>query len=171
MTKKKCPNCSDAINLTRLEWTTRGFACPRCSCIVIRTVSPLVMAAVLFSVLLLIIPFIRAKSQKETDKRNYLVCRNNLKKIASALEKYAGDNDNRYPKKLSQLAPYYMKAIPTCLAAEKDTYGGSYKYQSGDPKKDIPDVYTFYCEGHYHKSVGVSPNYPQYNSITGLIPK
>ena len=32
-----------------------------------------------------------------------------------------------------------------------------------------PDVFTVYCKGSYHTTINNTPNYPQYDSIQGLI--
>lgn len=76
---------------------------------------------------------------------------------------YSTDNGGKYIAALAGLTPNYLKTIPTCPAAAKDTYSASYGSHS------VPDVYTFLCEGAHHRGAGMSPNYPQFNSLTGLI--
>lgn len=92
-------------------------------------------------------------------------CGSNLKNMATACEMYSTDNEGHYPTSLSQLVPGYMKTIPTCPAAGKDTYSSSYSSASN------PDMFTLYCSGNNHKEVNAGENYPQYNSAQGLIPK
>lgn len=97
-------------------------------------------------------------------------CQCNMKNIGTALEMYSVDNAGHYPTSLSKLTPDYIRIIPTCAAAGKDTYSGSYTSVIGNYKKGT-DAYTFYCKGHNHKDVKVPLNYPQYNSTQGLIPR
>ncbi len=95
----------------------------------------------------------------------YSECCSNLKNIGTALEMYSTDYAGKYPAKLQQLVPNYLRLIPTCPAAGKDTYSASYQV-SKDGKN-----YSFYCKGHYHKSEGAPENDPSYNSQTGLVKK
>lgn len=104
-------------------------------------------------------------TQPEAFSDKYLECCSNLKNIGTALEIYSTDNNDRYPAKLQQLVPEYLRLIPTCPAAAKDTYSESYQLS-----KDGKD-YSFYCKGHYHKGEGAPENDPSYNSKTGLVKK
>jgi len=88
-------------------------------------------------------------------------CEENLKSISVALENYCGDNSGRYPADLSKLTPLYLKEIPACPAANRATY----VYSS----HTVPDIYTVYCAGDFHKRVNTKSNYPQYDSQEGLI--
>ncbi len=90
-------------------------------------------------------------------------CMSNCKNIGTALEMYSTDNSGHYPTSLKKLVPDYLKFIPTCAAAGKDTYSAT--YESGMN----PDWYKFHCSGAHHTKVGAPPNYPQYNSTQGLI--
>jgi hypothetical protein len=87
------------------------------------------------------------------------LCSSNLKNIGTALEMYSTDNSGRYPKKLSLLTPNYLKRIPLCDKAHKDTYSHSYKVSAN------PDGYTVICEGKHHGQA----NYPRYTSTEGLL--
>lgn len=87
-------------------------------------------------------------------------CKSNLKNIATAMEMYSTDNSGRYPKKMAQLTPSYLKTIPLCPSAHTDTYSNSLEISTS------PDAYTFYCAGHHHPQETV--NFPQYNSYSGL---
>jgi hypothetical protein len=51
----------------------------------------------------------------------------------------------------------------------KDTFSGTYVYYNNGKEK--VHRFSFYCEGHNHKDVGVPADYPQYNSTDGLIPR
>ena len=74
---------------------------------------------------------------------------------------YSTDNYGKYPTSLEMITPNYLKVIPTCSSA--GTY--TYKYVCNDN----PDVYTMWCSGSYHTTINNMPNYPQYDSIQGLI--
>lgn len=87
-------------------------------------------------------------------------CKSNLKNIATACEMWASDNAGRYPKELSQLTPSYLKTIPTCPTAGKDSYSATYKAQAN------PDFFAVACGGHNH---GTPDDFPQYNANEGLI--
>ncbi|MGV8125313.1 MAG: alpha-2-macroglobulin family protein [Candidatus Xenobiia bacterium LiM19] len=75
---------------------------------------------------------------------------------------YASDHGGRYPEKLSDITPLYLKTIPTCPVAGKDTYSPSYR-----STKD-PDYFLVFCSGSYHQG-SCPPNFPQYDSVAGLI--
>ncbi|MBS2034733.1 hypothetical protein JST97_07090 [bacterium] len=66
-------------------------------------------------------------------------CKSNLKNIGTALEMYSTDNAGRYPTSLAPLSPMYLKQIPTCPAAGKDSYSETYKMGVE------PDSYSFNC--------------------------
>ena len=89
-------------------------------------------------------------------------CMSNMRNIGTALEMYSTDNEGHYPASLTQLTPDYLRIIPTCPAAEKQTYVDSYQVSQN------PDAYSFYCKGDNHSIVGVPENYPSYNSTEGL---
>lgn len=88
-------------------------------------------------------------------------CKSNLKNIGTALEMYSTDNFGRYPPRLDYVTPNYVKVIPTCYYAGKMTY--EYIYRTD------PDCYTTYCKGPYHENITGQANYPQYDSINGLL--
>lgn len=90
-------------------------------------------------------------------------CKSNLKNIGTALEMYSTDNSGHYPRSMSFLTPNYLKTIPTCPAAGRNTYSEFYL------QNETPDLYTVFCHGHHHKSASVSPNYPQFTAVQGLI--
>lgn len=92
-------------------------------------------------------------------------CKTNLKNLATALEMYATDNVGRYPKDIKILSPMYLKQIPTCPAAGRDTYSSTYSV------RESPDAFTIYCKGHNHGQMGIPEDYPLYDSNRGLIEK
>ncbi|MFN8609390.1 MAG: hypothetical protein U0931_17765 [Vulcanimicrobiota bacterium] len=101
--------------------------------------------------------FIKARSQGQLT-----ACKSNEKNIATALEMYSSDNAGRYPTSLAPLTPLYLKRIPTCPAAGKDTYTETYQVTI------VPDSFSFYCRGHNH-GTAAPEDYPAYNAMTGLL--
>ncbi|MHC9538826.1 MAG: hypothetical protein AB9903_04850 [Vulcanimicrobiota bacterium] len=98
------------------------------------------------------------------EQGNFDTCKENLKKVATALELYASDNKGAFPKKLAKMCPNpkYLEFIPTCPSVSKDTYSDGY-----DLSKD-KKTYTVYCLGKNHENVFVKENYPAYNKTAGL---
>ncbi|MGV8121485.1 MAG: competence type IV pilus major pilin ComGC [Candidatus Xenobiia bacterium LiM19] len=90
-------------------------------------------------------------------------CESNLKSQATANTIYANDNNGHYAKYPGLLMPNYLKAKPTCASA------GSYTYFYLVSQN--PDSFTFFCHGGYHTSILGSSNFPQYDSINGLMEK
>lgn len=116
-------------------------------------------AIVIALLIMLIIPnFLRARSSGQLT-----ACMSNLKNIGTALEMYSSDSKGLYPPALSYVTPDYLKVIPTCPGTGCDTYSGSYVVRQN------PEVYTVFCRGDSHKYIMRSENYPQYDSIQGLI--
>ena len=87
-------------------------------------------------------------------------CKQNIVKLATALENYAGDHDGKYPSNLRLLAPRYLKGLPTCLGS--DSYSATYQVRTH------PDNYSFYCKGEHHIFEGGKSNRPLYNGEQGL---
>jgi hypothetical protein len=110
-------------------------------------------------------------------------CKSNLKNIGSALEMYSTDNHGHYPPDLRYLTPGYLKEIPYCATglkkglvplvveavspelARKKGYCNEYMYVC----REYPDIYTLWCNGDAHADITGVPNYPQYDSINGLL--
>lgn len=96
-------------------------------------------------------------------------CKSNCKNLATALEMYSTDNKGRYSTDLNSLTRgNYLKVVPTCPSAQKDTYSGTYSFHSS------PDRFTFYCQGLNHEKAfagfpGNKENFPQYGAEAGLI--
>lgn len=105
---------------------------------------------------LLILPVL-ARSQGQLT-----ACKSNLKNIGTALEMYSTDFGGHYPEKLSLLTPNYLKTLPTCPKANRDTYSEGYISESE------PDLYAVYCAGGSHTRVGIPYNYPAYDGLYGL---
>lgn len=107
-----------------------------------------------------------------TEFRN---CKSNLKNIGTALEMWSTDHEGKYPASLAELTPDYLKYIPACPAAGKDTYSGTYSSfhdpagRKFDGQDGVKDCYQFECAGHNHANLDVPANYPNYNGIRGII--
>ena len=120
-------------------------------------VTTFVITAIVIGLALFILPnFLRARACGQL-----CACKSNLKNIGTALEMYAADNEKKYPPELDRITPNYLKVIPTCASAGRNTY--LYK------QNEDPDAYTVLCNGSYHITITNRPNYPQYDSIQGLI--
>lgn len=121
-----------------------------------------VIGLLLFMVLLFGPGYMEARSGGS----NLTACKSNLKNLGTAVEMYSTDHSGKYPAKLSQLTPNYLKTILTCPSAGTSTY----TYQTG-PKAayntpGYEDYYFIECKGDNHSDG--SPNFPQYDSINGL---
>ena len=95
-------------------------------------------------------------------------CKSNLKNIGTAMEMYSTDWSGKYPESMDLLTPNYLKTIPDCPAAGKNTYSSTLKTGPGAPGNEsgFQDYYYFYCEGHNHDETAA--NYPTYDGIKGL---
>lgn len=90
-------------------------------------------------------------------------CQSNLRNIATLLQIYIGEN-GKYPDKLTDLSPDYIRTLPTCPQAEKNSYTDGYQAASN------PDNFTIQCQGNNHSQIGLDENQPRYNLNTGLEP-
>lgn len=146
----KCPSCGAAVQTTSL-----GKILLLVGCVSMIMVIPIV--AILAAIL---VPnFIRARAQGQTT-----ACKSNLKNIATACEMYSTDNKGLYPDSMSKLTPMYLRFLPTCPSAEADTYSATYEVAT-----EPHDAYTFYCRGENHRAAGLPVDFPQYNSMQGLV--
>lgn len=94
-------------------------------------------------------------------------CKSNLKNMATILEMYASDFGGHYPQRLACMVPVYLKQIPTCPAAQHETY----TYQS----RQKPDSFSLTCAGDNHHDFYArifpgksSHNYPSYSAERGF---
>lgn len=92
-----------------------------------------------------------------------VACGYNLRNIGTALEMYSSDHHGQYPKSLRALVPVYLKKLPTCSAAKRDTYSSSYKRVG-------PDDFKFHCHGSFHAGAGLAANEPTFQGEKGLGP-
>jgi hypothetical protein len=88
-------------------------------------------------------------------------CEKHLEEIKRALNKYAEKHGGHFPPSLNELVPAYIEFLPDCPAAGVITY--AYK------KSSSPERFTIWCEGPYHRQSLGKKNYPQYDSVNGLL--
>gem|GEM_PF-2170869 len=170
MTDKYCSQCGAEIG--------SGMAqCPKCgvqlqkkgisTCMIIGIILAVVgfFGLIIIGILaaILVPNFLKARAMGQ-----YTGCKSNCKNIATALEMYSTDNKRHYPPNLDYVTPNYLKYLPTCPAAGKDTYSSSYTSTIGDPDTGAEDGYSFSCEGENHISVSGEKNCPRYDSVNGL---
>ncbi len=115
-----------------------------------------------FGAAIMVPNFAKARAQGQLT-----ACKSNQKNIGTALEMYSTDWSGAYPKSMTQLTPNYLRTIPECPAAEKDTYSSTYKLRKSD--NGDYEIYEVFCSGPNHVKVGVPADYPQYNGEMGLI--
>jgi len=84
-------------------------------------------------------------------------CKDNLSTLWAALEKYANDHGDRYPKLLSELAPTYVGRLPSCPSVGANTYSCGYVTRAKG--------YSLCCFGANHH--GLPANSPSIDSQTG----
>lgn len=94
---------------------------------------------------------------------DFTPCTGNLKNLATALEMFASDHCGRFPTELRGLTPGYLRTIPTCPAAGRDTYSEGFA-SARLPRKAC----TVFCRGRNHAAGGLEENFPQYDSVRGL---
>lgn len=123
--------------------------------------SALFTILILLGSLILVTIFVPGCITTGKPSENLMKCQSNLKNIGDALEIYSDRNGGLYPALLDQVTPDYVKVLPTCPAAGTN----SYAYL----RSDKGDVYTMYCRGDYHSAVTGCENYPQYDTISGLM--
>lgn len=91
------------------------------------------------------------------------VCKMNLQMLATALKDWAADHNGRYPDKLADLTPRYLKQAVSCSAKQReDTYSSKYR------KTVSPDHFVLQCTIS-HSKAGVGEGVPAYDSSFGLI--
>lgn len=114
---------------------------------------------VLVPIALAAIVFFRLANQPYYPSR-LAACRSNLKNLATALDLYADDYHGHYPPDLRRLLPGYLKTLPTCPGAGKQTY----RYELAAHR------FSLTCVGENHADAfgPGHPDYPRYDSEEGL---
>ena len=113
-----------------------------------------------------IIPRVIAARSRST----LIPCKSNLKNIGTAMDMYSTDWSGKYPSSLTELVPNYLKTIPECY----DVDGPSYRLATGPNvgynTQHLQDYYILWCAGdHHQKKHGLQVNFPQYDSLKGLM--
>lgn len=121
---------------------------------------------VVFFLLFVVFHIIPTQRYMFAHKRFYN-CQMNCEKIGTQMRLYANSHQGHFPPDMASLCPIYLKSIPTCPGAKKDTYSASYQVFTPSQEGET-DAYTFFCSGENHADRQVPPNYPQYNSKEGL---
>ena len=82
-------------------------------------------------------------------------CAKNITRLSKAIKRYKTDK-GKYPTRLEDLVPSFIREIPTCPVAKSAVpYLKSYTYNQAT------NVFTLYCKGEYHKGVSAK-DYPRY---------
>jgi hypothetical protein len=121
------------------------------------------------SAALLLFSFVAVRYFEANRQGSNTACLSNLKNIAAALEMYASSNKGLYPPSLAQLGTEYFAAVPLCPCAGKIWEKGRDTYSAGYTTSSDLKVFTLCCKGANHRTIHLPPDYPQYDSITGLI--
>jgi serine/threonine protein kinase len=113
--------------------------------------------------------------KQKIETQSVLSCTSNLFEISMALEAYARDHNGDYPPKLENLVPKYLKSIPTCPSAGRDTYSRSYLVREAEDNSSgkktrgkSKSSYLIYCRGDYHKEAGVDQDRPRLEKGKGI---
>ena len=101
------------------------------------------IAVIIFLSVKLVKSFMRTNEMIAISE-NYSECYSSMAKIDDAISRYSKANKGKYPESLAQLVPKYLKEIPICPNAQKDTYSESYKVIKS------PAMYFFCCQGKNH---------------------
>ena len=102
-------------------------------------------------------------------RRHLSRCMCNLKNIAITLEIYSADHDGRYPRNLDALVPTYLESIPECPAAGRISYRADFGPSAVRNGGQFLDYYCVECTGGNHQGLSVSPDYPKFCGIDGLV--
>lgn len=110
--------------------------------------------------------FVQAKPSQR--KGAATACASNLKNMATAMEMYSTDWAGKYPPSKRHLVPNYLKTLPACPVAKKDTYRVQLGPKAPGNSQGFRDYYLLSCQGRHHSSEGYPQNFPKYTSIQGV---
>lgn len=108
------------------------------------------------------------RSRRRTLSRDANGCISNLKNLATAMEMYSTDWAGKYPPSKRHLVPNYLRTLPACPVAKKDTYRVQLGPKAPGNSKGFRDYYLLSCQGRHHSSEGYPQNFPKYTSIQGV---
>lgn len=86
----------------------------------------LIELMVVLAILAVLAAILYPNYMRTRSRSKFMHCRGNLLELDTALETYAADNDGYYPTSLHRLTPKYLKTIPSCPGAERETYSADY---------------------------------------------
>ncbi len=100
---------------------------------------------------------------------DFRACLANVKKLATAMEMYSTEHKGRYPLTFQALVPVYLREVPLCPAAGRDTYTRGLELGPYAPHNEhgYQDYYYLCCSGENHR--GASPNTPWIDGVTGIL--
>ena len=110
-------------------------------------------------------------------------CEDNIRTIEPAINMYADAHAGSMPGGRRtvtraecadlfrrELVPRFLKSIPTCPAAGRDTYSQGYRQDNHTPRGNATvDSFTIRCRGRFHMGAGVPPDFPVCTSSRGLL--
>lgn len=105
--------------------------------------------------LILLYPVVSPNWERGRSSGAVTGCRSNLRLLGKALDRYAKDHDNRFPAKMSDLTPKYVRMFPECPHAGTNTYDSGYM-PSADRRH-----YTLACHGNHHHDDGLGSDEPR----------
>lgn len=106
---------------------------------------------------------------EEREQQALTECRNNMKNIGTAMEIYSTDWSGHYPSNLERLVPKYLQELPVCPNKFSGNYGLETGPESPHNTQKFQDYYYLYCPGESHHKMGLPPDYPTYDGVTGIL--
>lgn len=110
--------------------------------------------------------------RKERIRGQLSACKSNVHNMGIAMEMYSVDWGWRYPvglNKKSKLTPNYLRTIPLCPAAGRDTYVVQTGPGAEGNTRLAREYYIIACRGSHHRGLGVPTNYPKRSSTVGVL--
>ena len=127
------------------------------------------LGLILAVVLVVLGVFVAPSYKRARLDRDFQFCKENLKDIGAALDKYGKDSSGKFPSSLEALTPNYLKTLPECPAAGRTTYSIQVGPNAPSNKEKSEEYYYVECQGGNHTGVSVTGNFPAYNFTDGLI--
>jgi hypothetical protein len=122
--------------------------------------------AVVLSLAIVTPNFIRCRCQS-----SLTACKSNLKNFGTALEMYSTDH-GRYPRRLAELTPDYLKTLPKCPSGKSygaDIGAGNYHVFCAGGWHGKGSAYGTHSAAS-HREVMTARRSPAYGSVEGLLP-
>jgi len=120
------------------------------------TITTLFIVATLVAV---VFPDVTNFARKHEARQQAVECRENVRRIADAVDDYYDRRKSVYPGQVNALIPKYLEELPRCPAAGENERE-IYVYQV-----DMHEVnYTIYCNGQRHQEADLGKNEPRYSA-------